>query len=195
MAQAGNQLDIVRLSITLRDVKPRVTRRMDVPANTCLNDLHLYIQAAMGWHNCHLWEFEAIRYEQVVTWSADSDQYFSSPKSDASATVLDVIDFLQGKPEFNYLYDFGDSWRHKIRIGKIQSAHKDRQYPYLVSGSGRCPLEDIGGVWGYSEFLAAFENPDSEYREYYPDYFDGSDNWNPEDAELEKRRAAIARFQ
>ncbi|WP_419913362.1 IS1096 element passenger TnpR family protein [Hoeflea sp.] len=92
MAQAGNQLDIVRLSITLRDVKPRVTRRMDVPANTCLNDLHLYIQAAMGWHNCHLWEFEAIRYEQVVTWSADSDQYFSSPKSDASATVLDVIE-------------------------------------------------------------------------------------------------------
>ena len=68
MAWKRNQLDIVRLSITLLHVEPRVARRMDVPAHTHLDDLHLYIQAAMGWGNCHLWEFMARRYGDVANW-------------------------------------------------------------------------------------------------------------------------------
>ncbi len=188
MAQRRNQFEIVRLSITLRYVKPRVARRMDVPSNTHLKDLHLYIQAAMGWYNCHLWEFEARRYEQTANWVYDNHD------SRIDATLLDVIDFLQGKPEFIYLYDFGDSWNHKVRIGKIQPARDDRRYPYLVSATGRCPLEDIGGAWGYEEFLRAFEDPNSEYREYYPEYFEGDATWDPEDADLEARRSRLSRF-
>ena len=193
MAQTGNQLEIVRLSITLRDVKPKVTRRIDVLENTHLNDLHRCIQAAMGWHDCHLWGFEARRYERIADWSPDT--YSGHRTLDTVVTILDVIDFLQGKPQFTYVYDYGDSWTHTIRIGKIQPAHKDRQYPYLVSGSGCCPPENIGGSWGYAEFLAAFDDPDSEFREYYPEYFDGTYIWDPEDAKLDRRRVALARLR
>ena len=193
---ADNHLEIVRLNITLRSVKPKVTRRMDVFANTRLNDLHGYIQAAMGWYDCHLWEFEAKRFGQIAEWIPDStDSFIGRPRLDSDVTVLDVIDFLQGKPEFTYIYDYGDSWTHKIRIGKIQPAHKDRQYPYLVSGSGCCPPENIGGAWGYAEFLAAFDDPNSEYREYLPDFFDGSRIWDPEDAGLDRRRVDLARLR
>ena len=188
MARKRNQRDIVRLSITLQYVEPRVARRMDVPVNTNLEDLHSYIQAAMGWYNCHLWGFDASRYGQRVHWSLDEYE------EELDGTLLDVIDFLQGKPEFTYLYDYGDSWTHKIRIGKVQPARDDRRYPYLVSGTGRCPLEDIGGAWGYEEFLQAFEDPNSEYREYYPEYFEGDATWDPEDAELDARRSSLSRF-
>ena len=188
MAQKRSQFNIVRLSITLRHVQPRVARRMDVRWNTNLELLHRYIQIAMGWYNCHLWGFEARRYGQRADWSID--EY----GEELDATLVDVINFLQGKPEFIYIYDYGDSWEHQIRIGKIQPARDDRRYPYLVSGTGRCPLEDIGGAWGYAEFLRAFEDPDSEYRKYYPDYFDGTDTWDPEDAGLDGKRRRLAGF-
>ena len=196
MDQVGNHLEIVRLNITLQYVEPKVTRRMDVLANTCLNDLHSYIQAAMGWDNSHLWGFKANRYGQIAQWSAElTEPFFDWPRIESDDTILDVIKFLQGKQEFTYIYDYGDSWKHTIRIGKIKPALKDRQYPYLDSGSGCCPLEDIGGVCGYANFLDAFDNPNSEYREFFPDFFDGSTIWDPEDAGLDQRRADLARLR
>ena len=187
MAERRNRFDIVRLSITLQNVKPRVARRMDVPANTHLDELHLYIQAAMGWDNDHAWGFSARRHGRVAHWSPDDFD------SELDATLLDVIGFLDGKADCTYIYDFGDSWRHGIRIGRIQPARDDRSYPYLVSGTGRCPMEDIGGAWGYAEFLQAFDDPDSELRERFPDLFEEG-GWDPEDAELDERRASLARF-
>ena len=186
MARKRSQVGIVRLSITLLYVEPKVARRMDVYADTQLYSLHDYIQAAMGWDDWHLWGFDAIRYGERAHWSPDEE--FGAG---ADATLFEVMDFLEGKQEFTYTYDYGDSWKHKIRIGKIQPAREDRRYPYLVSGTGRCPPEDIGGEWGYADFLQALENPDSEYREDYAGYIEGYKNWDPEDAQLDARRSKL----
>ena len=188
MPRKPRQRNIVRLSITLKYVEPKVARRMDVPLDTRLDDLHLYIQAAMGWDDDHLWGFEARRYGKRALWGPDEFL------ADCDGTLPDVINFLQGNQEFTYKYDYGDSWDHRIRIGKVQPARDDRRYPYLVSGTGRCPLEDIGGAWGYSEFLRGFEDPDSEYREYYPELYESYKTWDPEDAELDERRSRLAHY-
>lgn len=180
------RLRIFRLTITLQYVQPKVVRRLDVPDYIRLDDLHLFIQAAMGWENCHLWGFNARRYGEHFHWSPE--EYFS----EVPETISDVLSVLHGKREIEYLYDYGDSWSHRIRIGPIQEPRTDRTYPYLVGGSGKCPLEDIGGVWGYAEFLDAFDNPDSDYREYLPGYFeDDAPPYDPEDAELEARIKAV----
>ena len=50
---------IARLSVTLQDVEPKVTRRLEVPADIRLDRLHLVLQAAMGWTNAHLYEIRA----------------------------------------------------------------------------------------------------------------------------------------
>ena len=117
MAKKRNQFNIVRLSITLQYVVPTVARRMDVRADTHLEDLHLYIQAAMGWENCHLWGFDAKRHGQSAHWSLDDFN------EELDATLLDVIRFLQGKPEFTYIYDYGtpghtesESERSSLRV-------------------------------------------------------------------------------
>jgi Plasmid pRiA4b ORF-3-like protein len=49
---------IVSLKVTLRGAKPAIWRRLLVPSTMTLGDLHLAIQAAMGWEDCHLHAFE-----------------------------------------------------------------------------------------------------------------------------------------
>ena len=50
---------IAQLKITLDDVKPVVLRRVEVPFDIRLDQLHLTIQTAMGWTNSHLYEIRA----------------------------------------------------------------------------------------------------------------------------------------
>ncbi|MDE0695635.1 MAG: hypothetical protein OXH76_07350 [Boseongicola sp.] len=73
-------------------------------------------------------------------------------------------------------------------------ARDDRRYPYLVSGTGRCPLEEVGGVWGYHEFKRAFDDPSSQYREHFPDLYKEGKTWDTEDADLDARRSRLAPF-
>ena len=35
-------------------------------------------------------------------------------------------------------------------------------YPFLIDATGRCPPEDVGGPWGYAEFLEAISDPKHE---------------------------------
>ena len=49
--------EIVRLKITLDDVKPAVMRRVEVPVSIMLDTLHEIIQAIMPWENSHLHSF------------------------------------------------------------------------------------------------------------------------------------------
>ena len=58
-----------------------------------------------------------------------------------------------------YIYDFGDDWRHTIKVERRFSAELWEDYPRLVDAKGRCPPEDVGGPWGYAEYLDAMSDP------------------------------------
>jgi hypothetical protein len=49
--------EIVRLKITLDNVKPVVMRRIEVPLSISLDGLHELIQAIMPWENSHMYDF------------------------------------------------------------------------------------------------------------------------------------------
>ena len=49
--------EIVRLKITLDDVKPTLMRRIEVPVSIPLDTLHEMIQSIMPWENSHLHQF------------------------------------------------------------------------------------------------------------------------------------------
>lgn len=53
--------EVARLHIALADTIPTVWRRIDFPVDANLKLLHDAIQCAMGWLDCHLWDFEAGR--------------------------------------------------------------------------------------------------------------------------------------
>ena len=56
-------------------------------------------------------------------------------------------------PRFVYEYDFGDSWQHEIVLEKILEPEPNVAYPRCIEGARACPPEDVGGIWGYADFL------------------------------------------
>ena len=127
---------IVRLKVTLDDVKPAVMRRLEVPLNLRLDRLHLVLQAAIGWTNSHLWE---IRVRDIgwgppqSGWGLGGDL----PLKASKASLLEVIEDT-GAKTFKYLYDFGDGWEHTLKIERVGDPAPGLAYPRLIEAQGRC---------------------------------------------------------
>jgi hypothetical protein len=150
-------VSIAHLRIKLDDVEPAVVRRVQVPLTIRLDRLHLVLQAALGWTNTHLYEIRA----GDVGWGRP-DPYFGDGPLDASkARLVDVLEDV-GTKSLKYLYDFGDGWEHSVRIERITDAIPGITYPCLIEAVGRCPPEDVGGPWGYREFLNAIADPNHQ---------------------------------
>jgi hypothetical protein len=148
--------DIARLRIELDEVKPLVWRRVEVPIDIHLDDLHVVIQIVMGWENDHLYEFRRGR----TAYGVPDPEWGLEGSGSLSAEETRLQDLLAGRGKvFTYVYDFGDDWRHTIRVEAITKAVPDMSYPHFLEGEGRCPPEDIGGAWGYAAFLAAITDP------------------------------------
>ena len=165
---------VAHLRIKLDDVEPAVVRRVEVPLTIRLDRLHLVLQAAMGWTNSHLYEIRA----RDVGWGRP-DPYFGDGPLDAIKTrLIDVLEDV-GTRSLKYLYDFGDGWEHSVRIERITDAVPGVAYPRLIEATGRCPPEDVGGPWGYHEFLHAIANPNhqehAERVQWVGGHFDPSD--------------------
>lgn len=186
-------MSIARLKITLDDVEPKVIRRIEVPASILLSDLHLVIQSAMPWWNYHLYEFRV----RETRWGLP-DPEFEWPGAPRvlpakKFTLADLIG-ATGAKTFKYLYDFGDGWEHAIKIEKIVEPEPGVAHPRLVDAKGRCPPEDVGGPWGYAEYLEAIADPNHENHEDMIRWRGAGFDPNTVDAaDIEKEFAKLAR--
>ncbi len=175
---------IARLKIALRDVAPAVTRRIEIPLSLRLDRLHLALQAAMGWTNSHLYEFRV----RDMGWG-EPDPDWGSDRLDARKTsLLDVLEDT-GAKSLRYLYDFGDGWEHTIKIERIVEAVPGMDYPRLMEAAGRCPPEDVGGPWGYRDFLAAIADPGHERHAECKEWID--EPFDPGTADTEGHARAL----
>jgi len=148
---------IARLKITLDDVKPAVQRRIEVPLTIRLDRLHLVLQAALGWTNSHLYEIKA----GGVGWGMPDPDFDNGPLDARKTRLTDVLQDV-GIKTLRYLYDFGDGWEHTVKVERVTEAVPGVTYPLLIDATGQCPPEDVGGSWGYDEFLEALADPDHE---------------------------------
>nr|WP_271627576.1 plasmid pRiA4b ORF-3 family protein [Bradyrhizobium sp. CCBAU 11445] len=146
----------VRIKVTLKDVKPEVMRCLVVPLTLRLDRLHLTLQAAFGWTNSHLFEFLAGEGRWGIP---DPDGDFGPQPIDARKTRLSNIVQETGAKTIHYLYDFGDSWDHVIKLEKWFDNTTTEGLPFLLEAAGRCPPEDVGGAPGYAEYLDAISDP------------------------------------
>lgn len=163
---------VYRLKITLENTKPAIWRRIEV-ADSSLGVLHEIIQDAMGWMNCHMHEFQAGGDRFTM---AEMDEFGDEEDAYDEDYVLlsQVID--NGIKKLRYWYDFGDDWWHTIKIEKTLEPESDVIYPRCLGGACACPPEDVGGVWGYYNFLDALNDPQHEqhgfFKEWYERVFD-----------------------
>jgi hypothetical protein len=160
---AGRQ--VYRLRIDLRDSKPPIWRRIEVEDCT-LEDLHDHIQAAMGWMNSHLYEFEVDGGRYSSPPPLDDGWWDETDAEDAAKVRLSELIADRGpRLRLNYLYDFGDAWEHTVKLEEIHAAEPRRRYPICTDGRRACPPEDCGGIWGYYDFVVAITDPKHEEHE------------------------------
>lgn len=183
------QLEVCQLKVTLADSEPEVWRRLVVPCQMTLNELHDAIQRAMGWQNQH---------DYVFRLSLGADQSICDP-GQSLASLLQ----LSGNQPIYYNYDLQDGWLHRLEAedldGEWQTAgdspsetKRDRSTPPLcLAGSAACPPEGAGGVWGYDELLARLDDPeDPDYLRLIEDYSD----FDPEAFDLAAANARLQRL-
>ncbi len=143
---------ILQLKITLRNAKPPIWRRVLVEKHITFHELHYVIQGAMGWMNCHLHEFtvDGIRIGQPFE---DFDADFGDDLVDSDTVTLESM--LSGiGQKFDYVYDFGDNWEHRLVVEKWLPRDEKLTYPACTAGKLNCPPEDCGGIYGYYNMLS-----------------------------------------
>lgn len=140
--------------ISLRDVRPSVWRRIQVPDCT-LADFHDFIQGAMGWRHAHLHEFviDGTRYGPMP--EDDFLDYGDGIEDEETVRLGALIPKSAKRLRWRYDYDFGDNWRHDIVFEGFCARAAKVKYPLCLDGARACPPEDCGGPWGYADMLDA----------------------------------------
>jgi hypothetical protein len=157
--------DIARLRVEIEEVAPAVIRLVEVPLDIRLDQLNVVLQVAIGWQNCHPYEF---RHGDTV-YGLVSSQNEVNPLPAEKATLTDLAKLGD---TFDYDYVFGDDWQHTLTIEGVAPPEPGVSYPRLVAAEGRCPPADIGGPEGYETFLLARANPEHLHHEAMLDWDD-----------------------
>lgn len=173
------------LRIDLVNSKPPIWRRIGVDSQITLGMLHEVIQAAFGWTDSHLHAFQI-----------GSDE-FGDPDHDSTGDLEFIderkvrLDQLVGPGDkFTYCYDFGDDWEHRIKVEKSEPMETaPLSHAWLITGKRACPPEDVGGIWGYEEFLDTISNPKTAEAQEMLEWAGGE--FDPERFDLEETQMAV----
>jgi Plasmid pRiA4b ORF-3-like protein len=175
-----------QLKVTLKDIKPPIWRRLLV-SDCSLTRLHEVLQVAMGWENYHLYSFEVGGTSYTdPRGAADLDM------EDAGRAKLSEV-LLKEKAKLRYTYDFGDNWEHEVVVEKILPPGEGPKNPGCLDGKRACPPEDVGGPWGYQDFLEAISDPGHEQHEELMEWSGG--DFDPEAFDLQAVNKGLRRLK
>ena len=169
--------------ITLHGIKPLIWRRIQVPASYTFWDLHVAIQDAMGWTDTHLHEYRLKNPKtgRKINIGIPDEDFGSKVSLGWKKKISDF--FTQQNPEAEYMYDFGDNWRHIVALEGILPRQEGVTYPRCIGGERACPPEDCGGSHGYEDFLDIIKDINHDEHdsmlewvggEFHPEQFDCS---------------------
>ena len=176
---------IIQIKVTLGGVKPPVWRRLVMRGGMHLGQLHMAIQAVMGWHDRHLHRF-----------NIGGESYGNRRRVDDTAAEmwLTLHSLLKaGVTRFDYIYDFRDTWEHLVAFEKNEPPVAGATYPICIGGKRNCPPEECGGPLGYAELLAILADPNHPEHAQQLAWVGGA--FDPEEFDLERaNRVLAARF-
>ena len=161
MARKNNRV-LYQLKVTLQEIHPPVWRLIQMWEDATLAQLHRTLQIVMGWEDYHLHEFSIGRRIYSVP-DPDDDLYEREVIDESRVRLKEVLPRVGTR--FQYLYDFGDSWRHDLRLEAIVLPDPEASYPRCLAGERRAPPEDVGGSSGYEDYLEALADPGHEEHE------------------------------
>lgn len=189
-----------KIKIELKESNPLIWRSVVVPAEITFEALHDVIQFSMGWKNYQLYDFNINEEKLRITGDEEAIleyEFYSkiklTKKNDPNGYIAKMLEikpklsnnvkidkYLAKWKTIEYIYDFGDYWKHSITLEEIIEDYK-YSHPTCLEGEGACPPEDVGGIAEYEDFLEIMKDknhPEYEKQkewaesQYYKDTFD-----------------------
>lgn len=158
---------------------PLIWRRIQVPGDFTLSQLHEVIQRGMGWSGAHVHQFLVgkICYEPTLNPAALREAKRFDEHRYKLHTLEDDMGFL-----FTYLYSAGEGWEHLIDLEEVVPPTRELKHPVIMAGEGACPPENVADIHEYQALLAARTSPGSKHHDrlyeltgrpdFDPDFFD-----------------------
>lgn len=189
-----------KIKIVLEESNPLIWRRVIVPEEITFKRLHDIIQISMGWGNVYLYDFNIIEEKLRITGDEEVIEEYEmyskmklTKKNDPYGFIEKMLEiepklsskvkidkYLQKGETIQYIYDFGDYWKHDLILEEIIENYEG-DCPVCTDGEGACPPNDVGGIMEYEVFLEIIKDknhPDYEQtkkwadEQHYVDTFD-----------------------
>lgn len=170
--------DIV-LRVELLGIEPLIWRRVRVASTTSLKQLHHILQLVMGWQEMHLHEFHV---GELLIGMMDLEDPPEDLQDENAWRLGQLLETAVS--EFEYHYDFGDDWVHRLIVEPASRGRAGGHGPLCLAGENACPPEDVGGPPGYAEFLHALSDPKHERHREYLEWIGGI--WDPKGFDLNR---------
>jgi len=166
--------EVFQLKATLLGTMPPIWRRLLVPADLTLAQLHDVLQAAMGWQDCHMHEFSA--GQRRFGKPNPEDRLMGMPPVENERTVR--LSSVLGRVD------------RKIKRGTLAyllasplPIDPGTAYPICTGGERACPPEDCGGIGGFYDLLDALGDPTHDQHEELQDWV--GDDYDPDAFSIE----------
>lgn len=129
-------------------------------------DLHLAIQSATEWENCHMHQFTALTAESKKGFEIGEtiarmvqDVGFGDSKPAPVEGKLRLKDYFKRKGDkCLYNYDFGDDWWVGVEY-EGDEEHKGKFKQKLLDGARAWPPDDFGGQYAWMDFVYGMKEP------------------------------------
>jgi hypothetical protein len=168
--------DIYQLKVTLLGTSPPIWRRLQVPADVTLAQLHDVLQTAMGWQDGHMHEFSVGQRRFGRPDPQDRLMGLPSVENERTVRLSSLLSRIGSKAI--YTYDLGDSWEHSIVLEKRLPGDPNATHPVCTDGQLACPPEDCGGIPGFYDLVEVLNDPNHKRHQEMLDWI--GDDFDPQ---------------
>ncbi len=146
---------IFQFKLTLTGSFPEIWRRVLVPDECTLGDLHYVISYSFGWFRDSQHEFS--RGSRVF-----GPRHKGAPAKREDEHKVFLLDrFRRPGQDMRYTYTLRDEWHVDVLFEGKQVPVPRGHYPCCIAGANDGPPDGIGGISRHNQFVEAFHNPDA----------------------------------
>jgi hypothetical protein len=142
--------------------------------------------AAMGWNNSHLHVF--LIGDQRIGMCFDD-----YPEDGIDEKSVTVFQSLREEQRLTFELDFGDGWEHDVIVEDLTWSYFGLESAVCLEGENACPPDDVGGTYGYRQFVKAIADPEHEEHDRMIGWADGP--FDPTVFDLANANALIQRVR
>lgn len=136
-----------QFKVTLKEIEPPIWRRIVVPATYNFWELHVAIQDAMGWLDCHLHAFRLRNpdTDTIEEIGIPDDAPFEDDRPCLPGWEVPIAAYFRNPGDrSDYTYDFGDGWEHDLLPEEIVARQPRKKNPRCLDGARACPRRTAG---------------------------------------------------